>query len=82
MGSKIGNPKTAVRVELWLVFEAMAETKVKTPEMPKLPNKITRKKMPIFSIGLPRRTLKKSKFTQAIRVNNMPLKISLEKMIA
>ena len=60
IGSNIGNAKMAVSVELLLVFEAIADTKVNIPEIPVLPKKSTQKKILMFSMGLPNKIVKKS----------------------
>ena len=81
MGNIIGKAKMAVKVELLFVFEAMAETKVSTPEKPRLPNTITSIKAKLSSKGFPNKTLKKSQLIKAISNIKKPLKSSLESMM-
>lgn len=73
IGNKIGNAKIAVKVELLLVLEAIAETKVSVPEIPVLPKNKTHIKMLIFSTGLPKRMEKKRRFTKPITNNKTAL---------
>lgn len=81
-GSNIGKAKMAVKVELLLVLEAMAETKVRTDEIPKLPMIKMMEKIPLFSKGLPNKTVKNNQLIKAISSKRIPLKINLERMIA
>ena len=82
IGKSIGKPKTAVRVELLLVLAAMAETKVKVAETPKLPMRITTRNKLLFSSGFPKRTAKSNQLINAMRVSKMALKISFDNTIA
>jgi len=82
MGSRMGKPKTAVNVELLFVLAAIADTKVRIPEMPKLPNSKITRNMPLFSNGLPNKTVKNSQLIKAINKSKMPLKINFESIIA
>ena len=81
MGKRIGKAKMAVKVELLLVFAAMPETKVNTPENPKLASTKTAKKGRLFSKGFPKSRLKKSQLISPIKTNNKPLKSSLDRMM-
>ena len=78
MGNKIGKASIAVSVELLSVFEAIADTKVKVPEMPVLPKNKTQKKIPKFSMGLPNNKLKKRKLTKPITKSRTGLNINFE----
>lgn len=82
IGNKIGKAKMAVSVELLLVLEAIAETKVNVPEIPVLPKSKTHIKMLMFSMGLPKSIEKNNKFTRPITNNKIALKISLERIKA
>lgn len=81
MGNNIGKPKMAVRVELLFVLAAMAATKVKIPEIPKLPKINTRKNTPLFSMGLPSNTVKNNQLIKAMANNSKLLNINLDRII-
>lgn len=78
IGSNIGNAKMAVSVELLLVFEAKADTKVNIPEIPVLPKKSIQKKILMFSMGLLNKIVKKSRLTKPITKSKMALYINFE----
>lgn len=82
MGSKMGKAKIAVKVELLFVFAAMAETKVKIPEMPKLPKTNTPMKSELFSKGLLSKRVKNNQLIKAISKTKAALKSSLARIMA
>ncbi len=82
VGSIIGNDKIAVKVELLLVLEAMAELRLKTVEIPKLPKKRTRMKRLLFSTGLPSSKLNNKKVSAVITNCKTALNNILERIIA
>ena len=58
-GSIIGKLKTAIKVVLLLVLDAIAATKVKTVAIPMLPNNNPEMNKPVPSMGFPINKLKK-----------------------
>jgi len=82
MGNNMGNAKMAVSVELLLVFAAIAEIKVRMPEIPKLPSSNTTEKRRLFSSGLLSKTVKNNQLIRAMRRINMALKRSFDNIIA
>lgn len=82
MGNNMGKAKMAVSVELLLVFAAIAEIKVRMPEIPKLPKSNTIEKSRLFSSGLLSKTVKNNQLIKAMRRINMALKRSFDNIIA
>jgi len=80
-GNRIGKDRIAVNVELLLVFEAIAETKVSVEAMARMPNSKTRLKSALFSKGLPINSIKSPKVSPAVTSNKLALKISFENII-
>lgn len=78
----MGKAKMAVSVELLLVFAAIAEIKVRMPEIPKLPKSNTIEKSRLFSSGLLSKTVKNNQLIKAMRRINMALKRSFDNIIA